>query len=76
MCGDCGGSGFIPPSLCVWSCLISSSQFPICPQFCTDSGFLQEPEQYDDDMLWVVKELWEVSGVALGSKMLVVCNIK
>ena len=75
MCGNCGGSGFIPPSLCVWSCLISSSQFPLCPQFRADSGFLQEPEQCNDT-LQVVEELQEVLGAASGSKVLAAHDVK
>ena len=75
MCGNCGGSGFFPPGLCVWSHLISSSQFPLCPQFCTDSSFLQEPEQCND-ALQVVEELQEVLGAASGSKVLVVHDVK
>ena len=75
MCGDCEGSGFIPPSLRVWSRLISSSRFPLRPRLRADSGFLQEPEQCDD-ALRVVEELREVLGAASGSKVLVARDVK
>ena len=75
MYSNCGGSGFLPPSLHMWSCLVFSSQFPLHPWLCADSDFLQEPEQCNDAN-WVVKELWEVLGVALGSKVLAACDVK